>query len=254
MEWETVATGMALAEAPVWDGSALIFSNVIGGSVMRVAPGGRPDVLIPKRRGVGGAALHEDGRLIVTGRDVLIGDDVLVPNEPGIWGYNDCGTLADGTLLVGALRFNAMGGEPPAPADLVRVAPGGEVAHERLEDVTWPNGIAAAPDGSSFYLADYDAGVVWRDGERFCRSPSGDADGIAVDSDGAVLVALGSGAGIGRWHADGTLDEVIDVPTTFVSSLCFGGDDLLDLYVTTGDAVLRTRADVPGLPVPRARV
>ena len=69
-----------------------------------------------------------------------------------------------------------------------------------------------------------------------------------------MLVALGSGAGIGRWLPDGSLDRVIEVPTTFVSSMCFGGEDLRDLYVTTGDAVLRTRADVPGLPVPRARV
>ena len=252
---ETVASGLALAEAPVWDGTGLYFSNVLGGGVYRVVPGGRPDVVIPKRRGVGGMALHADGRLIVTGRTVLAGDDVLVGHEPGVTGYNDVGTLADGTLLVGALRYNALGGEPAVPGILLRLAPGGAIEHAPLPDVPWPNGIACAPDGETFYVADYDAGVVWRNGtERFAESPSGDADGLVVDVEGAVLVALGAGAGIGRFLPDGTLDRVIDVPTTFVSSLCFGGDDLQDLYITTGDAVLHTRADVPGLPVPPARV
>ncbi len=40
----------------------------------------------------------------------------------------------------------------------------------------------------------------------------------------------------------------------FVSSLCFGGEDLRDLYVTARNAVLHGRCDVAGLPVPPARV
>ena len=47
------------------------------------------------------------------------------------------------------------------------------------------------------------------------------------------------------------------------TSVCFGGDDLRDLYVVTGSdgaagdregAVFRARVDVAGLPVPVARV
>ena len=251
---EIVATGFALAEAPVWDGKGLYFSNVLGGGVYRVEPGGRPDQVIAKRRGVGGAALTAGGRLIVTGRDVVCRDDVVVGHEPGITGYNDCGTLADGTLLVGALRFHPMSGEPPVPADLVRVAPDGSITHQALE-LTWPNGIACAPDGQTFYVADYSQGVVWRDGvQRFCESPRGEADGLAVDADGGVWVALGSGAGVARFASDGSLDFVLDVKTSFVSSVCFGGDDLRDLYITTGDAVLRERVAFAGFPVPPARV
>jgi sugar lactone lactonase YvrE len=141
------------------------------------------------------------------------------------------------------------------PGELIRVAPGGDRIHVPLPDVTWPNGIAAAPDGETFYVADFDSGVIWRNGtQRWAASPSGDADGLAVDAAGAVLVATGSGAGVARFTPDGALDRIIDVKATFVSSLCFGGDDLQDLYITTGDAVLRTRADVPGLPVAPAQV
>ena len=57
----------------------------------------------------------------------------------------------------------------------------------------------------------------------FARSPRGSADGLAVDVDGGVWVALGEGAGIARFAPDGTLDGVADVPVAFVSSLSFGG-------------------------------
>jgi sugar lactone lactonase YvrE len=252
---DTIARGFALAEAPVWDGSGLYFSSVIGGGVFRVEPGGRPVEVIARRKGVGGGALTGDGRLIVTGREVICGEDVVVAHEPGITGYNDCGTLADGSLIVGALRFHPMSGETPVPAELVRVAPDGSSTHQALPEITWPNGIACAPDGETFYVADYQAGVVWRDGvQRFCSSPKGEADGLAVDVEGGLWVALGSGAGVARFSSSGSLDFVLDVSATFVSSVCFGGEDLRDLYITTGDAVLRERVDVAGLPVPRARV
>lgn len=254
---ETLASGFALAEAPLWDGSDLLFSNVLGGGVYRLPGGrrGRPDQIVPKRKGVGGMVLHADGGLVMSGRDIICGDRVVLGHEPGLTGYNDIGTLADGTLLVGGLTFHPFADETPSPGEVVRMSPDG--THERipLPDVAWPNGIACAPDGVNWYIADYAAGVVWRNGvERFCATESGDADGLAVDAEGAVLVALGSGGGIGRYLPDGTLDRVIDVPADFVSSLCFGGDDLRDLYVTTMNAVLRGRADVPGLPVPAARV
>jgi xylono-1,5-lactonase len=53
------------------------------------------------------------------------------------------------------------------------------------------------------------------------------------------------------------------VPLPMVTSLCFGGDDLMDLYVVTGSdgapteasgTVFRIRSDVAGLPIPRARI
>jgi len=56
---------------------------------------------------------------------------------------------------------------------------------------------------------------------------------------------------------------VLAVPAPFVASLCFGGADRRDLYVTTSGntehperrgTVFRERSDVPGLPVPPARV
>ena len=89
----------------------------------------------------------------------------------------------------------------------------------------------------------------------FAEMPAGSADGLAVDEEGGVWVATGEGGKVVRFHADGSLDRKLDVPAPFVSSLCFGGDDMRDVYVTTGDGkLLRGRADVPGLPLTPARV
>jgi sugar lactone lactonase YvrE len=58
-----------------------------------------------------------------------------------------------------------------------------------------------------------------------------------------------------RFSPDGSLDRKLDVPASFVSSLCFGGDDMRDVYVTTGDGtLLRGRSDVPGLPLTPAAI
>jgi gluconolactonase len=252
---DTLARGFGLAEAPVWDGDALLFSDVLSGGVYQLVPGGRPELLVPKRRGVGGMALDIRGELVMSGRDVVVGDRVVLGHEPGVSGYNDLGTLADGTLLAGVLHFNPGAGEAPQPGSLARVGPDGAIERTPLPEIAWPNGIAAAPDGEHFYLADFTTGTVWRDArEPFVTTTSGNADGLAVDVEGAVLVALGAGAGVARYTADGSLDSVIELPGEFVSSVCFGGPHLTDLVVTTAGKVLRIHVDVPGLAVSRARI
>ena len=91
---------------------------------------------------------------------------------------------------------------------------------------------------------------------EFCASPRGSADGLAVDGDGAVWVALGEGGAIARFLADGQLDGVIDLPANFVSSLSFGGAGMRDVLITTADndvqpdlggTLLRARSEVAGL-------
>ena len=229
--------------------------------IKRVEPDGRLHEVVSKRRAVGGMALHADGGIVFTGRDVVHlrpdGEQVVIlDRQPGFTAYNDCGTLADGSLLVGALRFNPIQGEAPEPGALVKLTPGDDHPDTtELPIVNWPNGIACAPDGETFYVADFADGRIWRDAhELWARSPSEDADGIAVDLEGGVWVALGGAASIGRF-VDGELIRTIEVPKAdFVSSVCFGGPALDDLYVTTREAVLKTRVEVAGLRVPVARI
>jgi D-xylonolactonase len=91
--------------------------------------------------------------------------------------------------------------------------------------------------------------------------PEGMPDGLAVDAQGGVWVAAVRVGEIVHFSKDATVVKRIKLPATMVTSLVFGGRDLRDLYVVTADntddpnrkgTIFRGRADVPGLPVPKA--
>jgi gluconolactonase len=181
-----------------------------------------------------------------------------------VTGFNDLATAPDGSVYVGALRFHPFGGEQPVPGEIWRIAPGAEPAAV-AGGVLWANGIGFAPDGRVAYGSDYarQSVLAWNvtnDGSFsaqrvFVEMPAGSADGLAVDEEGGVWVATGEAAGLARFTASGSLDRALDVPASFVSSLCFGGEDMRELFVTTGDGkLLRGRAYVPGLPLTPAAI
>src|SRR5213595_3775936 len=107
---ERLTGGYLLAEAPVAapDGGVL-FSDALGGGVRHWSPAtGAVETVIPKRRGVGGMALHADGGLVVSGRDVshVTGDQSrVVFADEAIAGLNDLTVDPDGHVVVGVLRF-----------------------------------------------------------------------------------------------------------------------------------------------------
>jgi gluconolactonase len=267
---EALASGYGLVEAPTWaqDGS-VYFSDVLGGGVHRWTPDGGVETVLPKRRGIGGMALHVEGGLVVSGRDVAHvreGETRTLLTLEGATGFNDLAADAAGRIYVGALRFMPFGGEDPVPGEIWRIDAPGQ-ATQVLDGILWANGIGFSPDGGTMYVSDYATGQVIALGletdERrvFATTPSGEADGLAVDAEGGVWVALGGGGGVGRYSTGGELESVHAVPAGFVTSLCFGGEDMRDLYVTTMDnsadperrgTLFKTRVDVPGLPVARA--
>ena len=182
----------------------------------------------------------------------------------GVEGFNDLSTDAEGRVFAGALRFRPFGGDAPVPGEVWRIdAPG--AAEVVAAGVVWPNGIGHAPGGAVMYVSDYARARVlaFPGADVFAESPQGSADGLAVDVDGGVWVALGDGGGIARFAQDGRLEGVADVPARFVSSVSFGGADGRDVYVTTADnlaapetggALFRARAEVAGLPVADATI
>ncbi len=265
-------TPHGLLEAPrIGPGGELVFSDVIAGGLWEYSPGdGTTRELLPKRRGIGGAVPHADGGWVISGRTVLhlgpAGEQRELLGAEGVCGYNDLGSTPDGRLLAGALRYRALAGEDPRPGQLLVLE--GDGPRVLSEQVTWPNGVGCSPDGETIYLSDYAGRVVLaipiEGGEavEFCRSPRGSADGLAVDVEGGVWVALAEGGGVARFHPDGSLDGLVDLPSTLVSSLSFGGPDMRDVLITTADnevdpqlggTLLRARSEVAGLAVTPVR-
>src|SRR4029453_13844081 len=106
---ETLASGYGLIEGPTVDGNGnLYFSDVVRGGGYRRTPDGDITTVVPKRRGVGGIALHADGGLVVSGRDIVHvreGENRRLFAVDGVLGWNDICADSAGRVYAGSLRF-----------------------------------------------------------------------------------------------------------------------------------------------------
>jgi len=279
---QELATGYGLVEGPVWhEELGLLYSDVPNGGVFRIARDGSVSQQVPKRRGIGGMALQADGGLVMGGRDIVASDidgtnmGVLLAGADtaaGI-GFNDLTTDAAGRIYVGDLGFRVFGGGEPKPGFLHVIDLDGS---DRVisDGIMLTNGLGFSPDGKRLYHSDARADVVrvydvlpdgsvspWK---PFATIGEGETpDGLAVAADGSVWVALAHGGAVAVYEPDGVLRARIPVPLPMVTSVCFGGDDLQDLYVVTGSrggpsencgSVFVMRAPVAGLPLAPVRV
>ena len=184
---------------------------------------------------------------------------------------NDGACDAYGRLWVGTMALD----ERSPGAALYRVDADLRVTRA-LAGTTISNGLGWSPDGARFYFIDsptrrvdvfaYDpaTGAL---GERrpLVSVEAGGAvpDGMAVDAEGCLWVALHGGWGLNRYSPRGELLDEVRLPVAKVTSCCFGGPELKDLYVTTrreslsdadlvqqplAGALLRLDPGVAGLP------
>jgi sugar lactone lactonase YvrE len=153
------------------------------------------------------------------------------------------------------------------PCNLFRVDPGGKVT-KLWEGIQVTNGMGFSPDRKLLYHCDTATEAVWvydvmpdrtvKDRRIFAKV-EGWPDGMAVDAEGGVFVAMAHGGEVVRIKSNGTIDKRIKIPQSFVTSVTFGGADLQDLYVVTArdkimmGTIFRMRSEIPGLPIPKAR-
>lgn len=275
MQFEILASGYGLVEGPTVDADGnLFFSDVLGGGVYRLDRGGEITTVVPKRRGVGGIALHADGGVVVSGRDishVRDGQTRVLYRIEGLPGWNDLCTDSAGRVYAGALRFMVFDGDAePVPGECWRIDAESE-ATELYGGVVHANGVALSPAEDCIYHSDTRGGVVLvhdlvddqATNPRLFEFPPGAPDGMAVDEAGCVWVASAVGGCVVRITPEGRVDRGMHVPARAVTSLCFGGGDRRDLYVVTADntedperkgSVLRTRVDIPGAVVHPATI
>jgi xylono-1,5-lactonase len=284
MEFETLATGYGLLEGPRTDDqNRLYFSDVRGGGVFRRNPDGRIETLIAERKSVGGIALNQGGGLVVTGLGLAYWDersghirDLFTEWEgKPLFGLNDLTIDDNGSIWVGSFgcdinKFDFK--STPPPGSLFRVEPSGKIT-KLWEGIEVTNGLGFSPDRKLLYHSDSTTRALWAyevrsdqrvsDRRLFARLPEGMPDGLTVDAEGGVWAAVVGGPGeLVRFKSDGIVDQRIKVPAKTVTSVAFGGPDMRDLYAVTANnsndrdlkgTVFRTRCDIPGLPVPKAR-
>src|SRR5262245_9450290 len=236
---ETLAFGYGLLEGPrVDDKDNLFFSDVPNGGVYRRSPDGTVSTVIPRRRGVGGIALHASGGVVVSGKNVCHvkdGQTRILFQREDIPGFNDIFTDSAGRVYVGSLRSDPFKEGARTPGELWRVEGEGK-ATEMYGNVGLTNGIGFSPDVKMIYHAD-SAGAhrivhdvipngTMTNRRAIAQMESGTIpDGLCVDEAGCIWVAVYGGRCVTRYTPDGKLDGKIEVPAKAVTSVCFGGKD-----------------------------
>lgn len=179
---------------------------------------------------------------------------------------NDGGCDPHGRFYCGSMAYDVR----PGAGCLYRLDPDGSVSTV-LTGVTISNGLAWSPDGGTAYYIDtptqcveafdYDGALTGR--RTIIRIPPevGAPDGMTVDADGRLWVALWGGGAVHCYRPDGKLEDRVELPVTQVTACAFGGPELAELYITTScqevaegsqpeaGALFRYRPGVRGLPV-----
>lgn len=263
-----VRANAKLAEGPRWDAATgrLLWVD-IEGCELHVLESGE-DRAIGLDAMVGVAAPTSSGAVLVALADRLalvdLADEsvrtlVRLPHGPALRS-NDGACDAAGRFWIGTMDLD----ETPGAGALYRF----DGRLERvLDEVTLSNGIGWTRDDTRMYYIDspvqrvdiFDFEVA--SGRIDDRRPfvsidesEGIPDGLTVDDEGGVWVALYGGSCVHRYDESGRLDAVLEVPALNVTSCCFGGDDGRSLFVTTAAPDGNVYVTQPGVSGPPAHV
>lgn len=243
--------GALLGEAPTWDDRTgrLLWVDIWGGRLHETDPSTGETLSRDLGAPLTAIALSTHGTPVVTaGLCVLeLTEDGMrhladVP-EPVCLRANDAAVDPAGRLWIGTMT---MPNRPSRPGSLWRLDPGSDNPVQVLDDVLLANGLGWSPSGDVMYFVDSGRQRISRypfdvecgelgEGEAFLQIPDDDGmpDGIAVDAEGGLWVALAHGGAIRRYTASGVLDEHITLPVRVPTSCTHGGPGLRELFVTT---------------------
>ncbi len=273
-----------LGEGPAWFSreGALRFVDIKRGLLHRFVPetgaretldvGGRPSFILPQA----------GGGLIVGSKDRLhrlvddqLGAVIARVEMPGHNRTNDATVDGAGRIWFGTMDD----GEQQPTGQLYCLDQTG--LHVMGQDAAVTNGPAVTADGQWLYHVDSGKRQIWRlglgEGPAICSrelflqlsEADGYPDGVVLDSEGCLWVALWDGWAVRHYASDGSLLCQIDLPCSRVTKIAFGGPDLRTAYVTTAragldDAALAAQplagalfafdAPVAGLPLPEAQL
>jgi sugar lactone lactonase YvrE len=244
--------GADVGEGPSWDArtGTLLFVDVSPGLIYRLDPTSGSLDKTSVGQEVGAVIPRAAGGLVVAMRDGIgfldEGDDevrIFAPiegDDPGNR-MNDARCDPQGRLWAGTMAFDFGAGA----ASLYRVDADHSVTRV-LPDLTIANGLGWSPAGDVMYFIDsanYGVDAYPFDpatgalgaGERIISIPQdeGMPDGLTVDAEGGIWVALFFGGEVRRFRPDGSDWGRIKLPVKQVTSLCFGGPTLEDLYITS---------------------
>ena len=276
-ELECVADyGCETGENPLWhpQEKRLYWCDIPRGRIFRFDPSTGIHEQCYQGRTVGGFTIQSDESLLLfmdRGAIANWREGKLTPvlaeiEEERDSRFNDVIADPKGRVFCGTMSNDARKGS------LYRLDLDGSL-HRVLADIGCSNGMAFTRNKTGFYYTDSFARSIYlfdydvEDGAltnqrvfALFEESDGLPDGITLDADGRLWVALWDGGCIVRLEAGGQIEERIPVPVPKTSSLAFGGEDYGDIYITTagGDqkqeegmragALFRLKVQARGVP------
>jgi sugar lactone lactonase YvrE len=253
-----------LAEGPVWDAARglLRWVDILRGQVhaLDVISGVRSS--FGTGEALGTAGLTRDGGLVLAlsdrfalcdhdGQNLRRLDGFTV--DGSVFRFNDGKPDPRGSFWAGTCRLAKQG----PPCTLYQLSPDGAVT-ELFGDIGLSNGLDWSDDRTEFYFADSHGGgvdVFSTDPDtgalgarrRFAEVSGGQPDGLTLDAEGGLWLAVWGSGELRRYTPDGRVDTVVSLPVAQVTSAAFGGPDLSTLYITTAREKF-TPADLAAQP------
>jgi sugar lactone lactonase YvrE len=240
-----------LAEGPVWDPARrlLRWVDILPGHVHALDPATGAHTWFDAGDPVGTFGLTSGGGLVLALVDCFAfadHDGQHLTRLPGFTvdratvRFNDGKPDPWGNFWAGTMALAEQGGPP---CSLYRLAPDGKVT-ELVHGVALSNGLDWSDDRRLFYYADsYAGGVDLFDTDpdtgalsarrQFVAIEDGLPDGLTLDAEGCVWLAVWGTGELRRYTPAGHLDTVVRLPASQVTSAAFGGPDLGTLYITT---------------------
>ncbi|HEY6749385.1 MAG TPA: SMP-30/gluconolactonase/LRE family protein [Mycobacteriales bacterium] len=238
-----------LGEGPRWDAGAgeLLWVDIMAGVLRRAVEDGdglRTVAAFAVGEPLGAAAplADGDGWLLAAagGFRHLTADGTvtaLLDTEPADVRMNDAACDPDGRFWAGSMAYD----QRPGGGRLLRCDPDGTV-RVVLPHATVANGLGWSPDGRTMYHADSGTGVVTAypvdggelgEGRVLIRPEHGVPDGLTVDAEGGLWVALHGGGEVRRYDPAGATLSVWPLPVSQPTSVALGGASGRRLFVTT---------------------
>jgi sugar lactone lactonase YvrE len=257
----------AIGEGPTWDsaGRRLVWLDNAVGTVHEAKPDGEGDWRESRRWNLArttGAVLPraKGGLVVLAGTEVVtlsetgdIASFARIDADPNVVKLNDAKCDPQGRLWAGTYAHDFR----PGVGALYRIDPDGTVTI-MLEEVGLSNGLDWSPGGATFYYIDsftgsvdgfdFDAvrGVISRRRKIVTIPPSdGGLDGMTVDREGCLWIALFGPGEVRRYTPDGALLMRVEASAPAVTSCAFGGLDGGDLLITSASL----RIPDPILPI-----
>eukprot|EP00057_Strongylocentrotus_purpuratus_P030458 XP_781738.2 PREDICTED: regucalcin [Strongylocentrotus purpuratus] len=251
-----------LLEGPHWDPASgtLLYVDILGQIVYRYNPETGKTMEVKIGQQVGAVVPTRSGRTLVAAAHAIgfldwetgkIDTLVEVEKDRAETRFNDAKCDAAGRFWVGTMGFKSL---PPGLNE--SVLPGlaslyclhpDKTLTTNLQDVGLSNGMAWTADNKTMYYIDslargvdaFDYDIVngtIANRRRIITIPESEGipDGMCIDSEGMLWVAHFFGAAVKRYNPiTGEKIRTVQLPTDVITSCCWGGANLDDLYVTS---------------------